>query len=360
MNIDFQKTITQNKKIFNNLLSSYARILQEINISCFNNKFCQIIEQYLTGGGKRFRPIMVRKSFDLFNKQKNKKSLNKVNELALSIEIVHAFLLCHDDIIDRDSVRHNLPTAHKLFEKLARKNNYSDTEHFGTSFAILMGDYLIQMGYQIILESTILSSQQKCKLLSILTECVKDTIQGQNQDVLLSYTRNFSAKDIEIIHEYKTARYTFETPMLMGAEIAHNLDENVDNISNFAIPAGIAFQIKDDVLGVFGDQKKTGKSSFSDLKEGKKTLLTFKAYEKANFEQKKILDKYLGKIDLSDEEAEEVRQIIRDTGSLDYSLEKCKMYIQKAQKALEKLPKNNKEAWQFLYELTEYLVVREV
>ncbi|MEM2535155.1 MAG: polyprenyl synthetase family protein, partial [Candidatus Nezhaarchaeales archaeon] len=125
-------------------------------------------------------------------------------------------------------------------------------------------------------------------------------------------------KDVLEVHRLKTAIYTIDGPLRMGGVLARADRELLNAYSKYAIPVGIAFQLQDDILGVFGDEKVVGKPVDSDIKEGKKTLLVVKAWERATPEQRKILERTLGNRYASNEDVEMVREVIRSTGALDY------------------------------------------
>ena len=158
----------------------------------------------------------------------------------------------------------------------------------------------------------------------------------------------------------KTATYTYKLPLFAGAILAGASEEDLVALEGFAIPAGVAFQIRDDILGVFGEEEKTGKETITDLIEGKKTLLVTEAYKNASPEQKEKLDMYLGKKDLTEEEAEKVRDIFRDTGALKYSMEECKRQVEIAKTSLKKLVDKEEKAFSFLQDIADYMIMRNM
>ncbi|EKD46718.1 MAG: Geranylgeranyl pyrophosphate synthase, partial [uncultured bacterium] len=277
-----------------------------------------------------------------------------------AIELVHMFLLVHDDIIDRGDLRHGEQTLHKVFgKKYSKKITTEKAAHFGDSMAIIAGDMLHAIANRIILESGFSCKEMNQALLQ-LQKVVATTIIGQSQDIAIEYDKNASKKDVLAMYTNKTARYTFEGPLHIGAILAGcNDKKTLQALSEYALPLGIAFQIQDDILGVFGDQQKMGKSVASDIEEGKQSLLVVQARETGSLIQRKQLGSILGKKNLSQKEIIAFQNILKSTGALEYSKKKANEHIDKAKTELEKII-IKKEARKFLVGLAEYLEEREV
>ena len=307
-------------------------------------------------GGKRIRGALLAQTYFGVGGKENKKIL----KIAAAIELVHLFLLVHDDIIDRGDLRHGEVTLHEFFAKKKSKNvSVQDAQHFGESMAIIVGDMLYAIANKIILESGFPCEDSSRTLLQ-LQKIVATTIIGQSQDIAIEYHKNSSEKDVLAMYENKTARYTFEGPMQLGAMLAGcNDKKTLQTISDLALPLGIAFQIQDDVLGVFGIEKKTGKSVASDIEEGKLTLMVIKAIGKSSKQQKKQLDDILGKKNLKIKEIETFQKILIETESLKYAQDLAREYFAKGKREIEKiilLPVAKK----FLLGMVEYLENREI
>ncbi|EKE18866.1 MAG: hypothetical protein ACD_9C00211G0007 [uncultured bacterium] len=307
-------------------------------------------------GGKRVRGTLLCNSYSGLGGRDRKKIL----KAAAAIEFVHLFLLVHDDIIDRGDLRHGKETIHKLFAKKVQKNNSNEkSEHFGDSIAIIVGDMLHAVAQKIILE-TGFSSENLSRALLQLQKVIATTIIGQSQDIAIEQKGDASEKDVLKMYENKTARYTFEGPLHVGATLAGCSDRRTfDILSKYSVPLGIAFQIQDDILGVFGSQKKMGKSVASDIEEGKVSLMVVKAREAATSQQKNHLNSILGKKNLTKKEIREFQNILKSTGALEYCRKLASGYIQRAKLELEKII-IKKDAKVFLIGLAEYLEAREV
>lgn len=307
-------------------------------------------------GGKRIRGALLYWAyFGVGGKEKK-----KILKVAAAIELVHLFLLVHDDIIDRGELRHNKATLHKMLEKKYRKNiSANDVGHFGESIAIIVGDMLHAIANKIVLETGLPLKETVCALLQ-LQKIVTTTIIGQSQDIAIEYKNNATQEDVLAMYENKTARYTFEGPLHVGAMLAGcDNKKTLSSLSSYAIPLGIAFQIQDDILGVFGNEQKIGKSVASDIEEGKQSLLVVKARQLASIAQKKELNAILGKKNLNKKEIRVFQDILKSTGALAYAEDLAMQYLDKGKQEIEKaiiLP----EAKEFYISLVEYLEKREI
>jgi geranylgeranyl diphosphate synthase type I len=308
----------------------------------------------ILAGGKRIRPIMMYWGY-IAAGGKNEQEIIKTS---ISLELIHAFLLIHDDIIDRDDIRHGQKTIHATYRDHYNKFfSGDDGEHFGTAVAIVSGDFVYSLGNQVIFSSAF-SSDVIVKALNKMQEIVGLTCVGEIQDVYMSYGYNVSEEKIIAMYENKTAKYTFDGPLKLGAIMAGADDALCDKLSAFAIPLGIAFQIRDDILGVFGDAKKTGKPVGSDIAEGKMTLMVHRAISLADRKQKKELKRLLGKKDITNKEIAIFQKILHDTGAMKSIDEQMKILINQSQKALDNITMHT-GAKEFLSTLTQHLYDRE-
>lgn len=325
-------------------------------ISPFIYDFFKNISEFTLRGGKRLRPALLNCAYLLFGGDKK----DEITKLSVFVELIQSYLLIHDDIFDNSDTRRKGPTFHKIYENYSINNGWQDSSHFGISLGVLGGDVALQLVNDIITKSDFLDGR-KNRVLGLVTKLTTDVLIGQIQDFILPFKEMYSEADIAQIHFYKTATYTFYMPLLSGAYLAgmEDNDENIVYLKEYAKFAGMAFQVRDDILGVFGDEEKTGKPSVSDIKEGKKTLLILKAEENANESDLSTIKSLLGKKSLTDEEAEEFRNIIIRTGSLDYSKAKSEEYVTHAKNLLEKIKIRN-EQWEFLNELANYLILRDI
>lgn len=356
--MDPREELTKFRVKFEPLLESYLKNKRReyAKVSSFTRNFFSDIAEFTLRGGKRLRPALLFHGYRLFGGNRD----DEIIKLSIFIELIQSYLLIHDDIFDRSATRRKGPAFHKIYEKFSIENGWGDSAHFGTALGILAGDVAAQLANDVIVNSSFLESR-KNKVIEIVNELTTNVLIGQIEDFILPFKNDYRERDIMKIHHYKTATYTFDMPLRSGSILAgvNDKDKNMDALRKYAKYAGIAFQIRDDILGIFGEEDKTGKPSNSDIKEGKKTLLVFKAEQNASRRQLSTIKDLLGKKNLIEKEANIFREIIVDTGSLEYSKIKCKQYVDKAKRSLEEIKQRN-NSWDFLSGLADYLVMREV
>lgn len=360
--MDFQKKITKLQEEVNKRLEIFfkKKIKEAKSISLLMSQMTKEISDQVTKeindfvlrGGKRIRPILVYYGY-LAAGGKDKKA---ILDAAISIEIIHNYLLIHDDIIDKDEFRRGKPTIHWKYQRLYKRVS-KDFKHLGISAGIVAGDLCSAFGYEILTNSKF-SDSLKVKALDKLNRIITEVGGGEILDVFLGIKHQLKKDEIFKILEYKTARYTIEGPLHLGAILAGADKRILKKLSDYAIPLGIAFQIQDDILGMFGDEKKLGKPIGSDLREGKQTLLIFKARKSASKRQRKIIDQALGNPNLTKNQLEKVREIVIKTGSLDFARNLAKKLVSQSKIAIKKsnFPPVVKE---FLTELADFMIERE-
>ena len=309
------------------------------------------VKKIALAGGKRIRGALLMVAyFGAGGKEKR-----KILKVAAAIELVHVFLLVHDDIIDRGKLRHGEKALHDFFA--GKKWGSSDGQHFGESVGIITGEMLYVLAIKIITEAGF-DCQLTLDAIRQLQIIVKTTIIGQSQDIAIEHAGSAKEKDVLRMYGNKTARYTFEGPLHIGMKLAGCSDKKTYGaLSKYSLPLGIAFQAQDDILGVFGSEEKTGKSAVSDIQEGKISILVVKARELGSSSQNKILDSILGKSAPTKKEIAEFRKIITDTGALGYARDMAEKNFTQGKKEIEKaiILKSSKD---FLMDLVEYLQKR--
>lgn len=317
----------------------------------------EMIADFTMSSGKRIRPAFIYYAY----LASGGKDSDKIVKASMSMELTHSFLLIHDDIIDKDEKRHGIATIHESYKKIARSlSRGKEAEHFGNSMAMLSGDMAAAMANQIIFTSSFSSEIIICAL-NKLQEIVYTIVPGEMLDVVLEFRGRATEKEILRMYEGKTSSYSFEGPLHLGTILSGSKDQKILKVySRYATPLGKAFQIRDDILGVFGDERKLGKPVGSDITEGKQTLLVIKALKCGNRKQKRIIKSYLGKKDLSRNELEEFRKVIKETGSLDYSQKIAEKFVSESLDALSEIDFKNQEAKKFFEGIARYMISRSV
>jgi geranylgeranyl diphosphate synthase, type I len=316
------------------------------------------IKEHNLRPAKRLRGSFIYYAYKMFGG----KDEESILEAAMSIELVHTALLMHDDFMDQDNTRRGKPTSHEYFKEDHEENHFKgDAKHYGESMAVTVGDTALCLGYEILAKSNF-SPDKKIDALTRLLRGITNTTYGQAYDVTLESMGKASEGDIIDVHRAKTGIYTYENPLHIGAILAGAKDDDLKILTKYAEAGGVAFQLQDDILGLFGSPEKTGKPAHSDLRQGKMTLLIIKAFEKANEEQKNILNRLWGKRDLTDKEAGEARKIVIDTGSLDYSKKISVKWAKQAQRAIPLMREKgwDNEGIDYLDGIAQYMVEREM
>ena len=231
------------------------------------------------GGGKRLRPAFAFWGWRAAGGSRDK--TDAIVKAATAIELVHASALVHDDVMDNSATRRGAPAAHREFTRMRREDPRSvESERFGTSAAILLGDMLLSWS-----DELLASSGFKPKAVArgrvYFDKLRTEVVAGQYLDVLAQTSHSSRASDAMRVLRYKSAKYTVERPLQFGAALAKADAELLTALSSYGIPLGEAFQLRDDVLGVFGETDVTGKPSGDDIREGKRTLLVARAFGKA-------------------------------------------------------------------------------
>lgn len=329
------------KKEVKNILSEWSDIVenQTPSLKKINDLFLKSFD-----GGKYIRGTLVKLGLEL--SYPSNFSNPSVLKIAAAFEILHTSLLIHDDIIDKSLIRRGKPTLHSAF-----KNS-----HYGISQAICLGDIGFFIAAKIISETN-LKENIKNKILSYFSQVTLDTILGQMLDIKSSYEKIKKEKDVLTIQRLKTAYYTISGPLSTGAMLGKENANQLKAIKKFGENLGIAYQIKDDMLGIFGDEKIIGKPIMSDVAENKNTLLIVYALKKATKKQKQFLQKYYGNKNINKKQLEEIKDIFIKTGSFDYSQEKVKKYSRKAEDTILSITKNRKHQ-NYLLQFSKFIIDR--
>ena len=354
-------------------LENYSKILKKVDKALltflkdksgsihdpgFLQYFYQEIEKFLFSGGKRIRPILMYFSSAAIDPTIDKDAIIKAS---LSLELLHNASLIHDDIMDNAETRRGLIAFHKTladYSKQYYKNLIQNPDDFGIAMGILGGDFLYNLAYNAIKVEEF-SSEKVVEASLEFNQGFFKVVRGVIIET--DYMSKFTISEDEYIEmvEGKTAAL-FESAAKMGAILAGAEKTQIKGLGDFARTAGIAFQIVDDIIGTFGDSEQTGKPNDSDLKEGKKTLLLIKTIEKLDENHREIIKKIIGNRNSTPEEIEQIRNMIIDKGSLEYSRKCAEKLYDDCVGYLENIrPPLNKKYKNFLLELAKMGIHRE-
>lgn len=269
-----------------------------------------LTREFVLRKGKRIRPLLFILSYKGYA-QKQTTDEKGLFISAASIELLHDYMLIHDDVIDRSLLRRGKPTLHKMFDRNLRFKNT-----IGEELAIVAGDILFAMAIESF--TTVKENlARKERALKKLVETAAFTGAGEFIDVVSGYQSidELTEKKILLNYTLKTARYTFECPLLMGALLAGAPAREQDKLSRLGLASGQAFQIYDDMLDLFGTEEIIGKPVLTDLNESKKTLLIFRAYQRLTGKKRLRLRHILEKEKKTMTDLEELRSLILASGS---------------------------------------------
>jgi geranylgeranyl diphosphate synthase type I len=283
--------------------------LKKISPLLFKN-----IKEFILRHGKRIRPILFIVSYRGFAKFEPR----GLYRSALALEFLHDFMLIHDDIIDKSDTRRGKPSMHIMLNDYLKK--YKDVKFNGQDLSIVVGDVMYAMAIHTFL-SIKTATALKEKGLKLLIDAAMYTGSGEFIELLAGAKpiEKIAKEEIYKIYDLKTARYTFAAPLAMGATLAAAEKKQINFIYEYGIYSGRAFQIKDDILGTFGDEKKIGKSIFTDLQEAKKTVLIWYAYKKSSRVVRKTIQEILIKKNIDKNDLSKICEIIASSGALKYA-----------------------------------------
>ena len=297
-----------------------------------------------SAGGKRLRAFLVFLGYEI-GSSRQARTINSILPICLAVEILHSFLLIHDDIADNSSLRRGKPTIHKRYEKL-----YG--EHYGKSQAIILGDIACFEAFDLVNKSD-LDEKVKIAVQGEIIKVLLETGYGEALDILNSQ-RKVKLRDVLKVTDLKTSRYSFVGPLTVGAVLGGVSGGKIQALEQYGLKIGLAYQMKDDILGVFGDEKKIGKSVLSDMREGKNTVLIEKTRERvsggmiANWGNKKARKKELAN----------VGEVIVDSGAFAWCEGEMKRLVLDAKKYIGAITSDSKLSRVFL-EIADFVVERE-
>ena len=236
-----------------------------------------------------------------------------------ALELFQAAALIHDDIIDRSDTRRGGPSVHRQFGTLHRSNGWAlDEERFGYAAAILTGDLCLSFSEEMFAAIGAGAGSRARAVFNIMRA---EVMAGQYLDILEEVSgptkpHQTAVDRASAIIRYKSAKYSSEHPLVLGGALAGGTTELLAGYSAFALPLGEAFQLRDDVLGVFGDPEETGKPAGDDLREGKRTVLVGLTIDAAQGADRDFVDTHLGRADLGEAEIARLCAIMVDSRAL--------------------------------------------
>ncbi len=291
----------------------------------------------LSAGGKRLRPFLVLTSCELVGGEPD-----KAVPFAAAIELVHNFTLIHDDIMDRDDLRRGVPTVHKIY---------------GTPMAILAGDTLFAKAFEALLRASgDVPPRRLLKAIEAVTKATFEVCEGQALDMEFSQRLRVSEREYMRMIEKKTAALMVAASEV-GAIVGGGTSQKINRLRRAMRAAGLAFQMVDDILGLSADERKLGKPVGSDIREGKRTLITIYGLNRATREEREVIFRALGNSDATPEEIREAVGVLTRLGAIEYVSSMAEVYRQRARSELKKF--NICSPRERLLALIDYIVERD-
>ncbi|PJJ72397.1 geranylgeranyl diphosphate synthase type I [Diaminobutyricimonas aerilata] len=309
----------------------------------------------LLAGGKRFRALFCYWGWEAVRTaptpidplpEPDDRDLPAIVEMCAALEVFHAAALVHDDIMDNSDTRRGLPAAHRRFESIHGESRWAGSrEGYGRSGALLLGDLLLGWSDEL-LDAGLALLADRTAARATRDEFVRmrtEVTLGQYLDILeeASWRSRPEADLLPRAHRvivYKSAKYSVEAPLALGAAAAGAAAEQIEAVRAFGLPLGVAYQLRDDLLGVFGDPEVTGKPAGDDLREGKRTVLIALARPALPAGARQLLDELLGDPELDGRQIEVLQTAIRESGAVDKVERIIAHNVDKAKSALMGAP----------------------
>ncbi len=286
-----------------------------------------------TDGGKRIRPALLFLGFEAAGGD----GLTAVEGPALALELLHTCALAHDDVIDQAATRRGRASIHQAAAERHGAAGWSgDADAYGRAVAILIGDLAFVFADELFLAAAV-PDRELLAAFRRFTTLREEVMVGQYLDLQAATARLTERALATQIATLKSGRYSVARPLEIGAMLAGADEAFVSGLRAFGDPLGRAFQLADDLLGVFGDAEETGKSTSSDLAEGKRTYLIAEAVERLEGAELSRLEGALGRDDLDAATTAELRALLISCGARDATLDRISAYVDEARAALDRL-----------------------
>lgn len=355
---DFKSQLLAKKTDIDDALKIHSKKLLRDTHKNFTPQSAVVVDAYdqvLGRGGKRIRGALTIVGYEMCG------GTNKdmILQAACVIEMVHAYILVLDDIMDRSLLRRGGDAAHTILANYHKKNNLSgDSYHFGESVAIngaLIGGHYAQS----LVTGLDVPADYRLRALKLLNDALIVTGHGQINDIFNEVLDSTSDRAVDQVLEWKTAHYTFLNPLQFGMALAGVGNKTLESIRDFCMHAGSAFQITDDILGTFASQQEAGKSPMDDIREGKRTVLSVAALNHAVSADKNFLITMLGNDKLTQVEFTRCKEIFVDTGALSTARARSQSHVTSARGSLQKCKDNfSSSGIEFLDQLVTSLLGR--
>jgi geranylgeranyl diphosphate synthase type I len=312
------------KRLLEPYIDGYlSQLVEKHRCSC--PKLAELYEVFRKAGkgGKYVRGSLVKLGHEI---ALNRSVGEEILPVCAAFEIFQTAILGHDDVIDKSPLRRGKDS---LWRALSRDRD-SDGLHYGISQAICLGDVGISLANRLIADSTF-DPAMKSEALKVFLDSQLNTMDGEMLDVLMSHEKDYGdERSILQIAALKTAWYTIRGPLQLGAMLGGASSRLLDAMGKYGMALGIAFQLRDDILGIEAEESETGKSNTSDIAEGKVTLLAHFAMKKATSKQRQQLRQIYGNESVSETDRLTIRDIFKRTGAFEKVARRAESYLDEA------------------------------
>ena len=296
----------------------------------------------LTAGGKRLR---ARLCYWGWRAAGGETLAPEIVRAAAALELFQSAALIHDDILDRSDTRRGQPSVHREFERVHTDEGWrDDAAHFGVGAAVLTGDMSLSFAEQLFARASGARPREHERSARAIFDTMRTEVMvGQYLDVHAEVAPTPEDPEEQLtramaVLRYKSAKYSVEHPVAIGAALAGADQDFVAHCSSFALPVGEAFQLRDDILGVFGDPETTGKPAGDDIREGKRTALVALCARGASAEEMSWLNSILGRTDLTGSQVQRARDLMSNSGALGHTEDLIATLVATADQQLTTLP----------------------
>ena len=345
------------RAVINEALEQFFTDLPEIlhlDLSSQSLDALEKLREYSLRPGKRIRGSLASFAYDYATGEQYGEA---GVQAAVALELVQNYLLIVDDVMDRSDVRRGLPTVHQLY--LQEQTEAEKDLHLANMLAVNVG-LIAQHLVNIVLARIDQDAPRIQQATLLMHRNIAATGFGQIDDACQQVGKVFSEEDIIRKYRMKSSYYTFVNPIQIGLVLGGVVDQKtLDEVEDFGLAAGIAFQLKDDLLGVFGESETTGKPNTDDVEEGKYTLLVQYAFDHGSDKDITYLKSVLGTPDVSNEDMTKVQAILESCGAKQYVEDTIRKYAKEAHVAMEQSKFWSVEAKAMLIGIVDYSINRK-
>jgi len=317
------------------------------------------IYQALLNGGKKMRSTLAMLSYSIHSGCNLPTKIGEDTALTVASlwEVMQSSFLIHDDIEDNSDLRRGLPTAHVIYQRgYEEQKGPLDSKHYGNAIAINTGSLGLVRIFTA-LGSIDMPATQKVDITNWFAEVIEKTVAGQRRDLTHVDIKDLSVPDIYRIYHGKTAMYSTIGPLVLGGKLAGASGRDNLNLNSYGVNTGLAFQLVDDHLGLFGDEKETGKPVGSDISEAKKTLHIVEGFKRGSAEDRKLIKDLWGNQNVKECEIEQLRVVMNRLGIKEEMLKRANTFAIRAKNVIPNITANQDHA-QMLAEIADFMVVR--